>query len=78
MHPGERVTVRCADGKWRRAEIRSWPDTYYSQPASVKVNGKTVSGYVTGSSSPIAGPTDHDFIAYSYGKNGHLLPGYRF
>lgn len=33
------------------------------------VKGKTVSGYVTTDDESVL------FIAYSYGRNGHLLPG---
>ena len=74
----------CSDGKVRAlARIASTADTFFSVPAAVKVAGRTVSGYVTvecvsGSSVP----TDDDplvvrFVAYSYGKNGHLLPSVR-
>jgi len=74
----------CTDGKVRSlARIATTADTFYSVPAAVKVKGRTVSGYVTvecrsGSSVP----TDDDpavvrFVAYSYGRNGHLLPGIR-
>lgn len=79
MVPGDRVTVLCVDGETRRAEIRQHPDTFFSQPAAVKVKGKTVSGYVTPNDNH---PHNHTypylFIAYSYGKNGDLLPGHRF
>lgn len=74
----------CSDGKVRAlARIAQTADTFFSIPAAVKVNGRTVSGYVTceclsGSSVP----TDDDpivvrFVAYSYGRNGGLLPGIR-
>lgn len=71
----------CSDGKVRAlARISPTADTFFSVPAAVKVNGRTVSGYVTVdtlSGSDV--PTDDDpavvrFRAYNYGKNGHLLP----
>lgn len=38
----------CSDGKVRTlSRIAITADTYFSVPASVKVNGKTVSGYIT-------------------------------
>lgn len=38
----------CPDGKVRAlARIAQTADTFFSIPAAVKVNGKTVSGYVT-------------------------------
>jgi hypothetical protein len=55
-------------------------DTFFSVPSAVKVNGRTVSGYVTmqcRSGSSVV--TDEDpelliFVAYQYGRNCHLLP----
>lgn len=37
----------CSDGVIRAASLASTADTFFSVPASVRVNGKTVSGYVT-------------------------------
>ena len=71
----------CSDGVGRAlARISGTADTFFSIPASVKVSGRTVSGYVTfrtRSGSEVA--TDDDpailiFVAYQYGRNGHLLP----
>src|SRR5580765_5909975 len=71
----------CSDGRVRAlARIAQTADTFFSVPAAVKVSGRTVSGYVTMdtlSGSSVA--TDDDppvvrFIAYSSGRNGHLLP----
>lgn len=74
----------CADGKVRAlARIAPTADTFFSVPAAVKVNGRTVSGYVTTEClSGSSVPTDDDplvvrFVAYSYGRNGGLLPGIR-
>ena len=63
----------CSDGRRRYATITSEPDTFFSIPASVKVRGKRVSGFITGRESE-DGRQDYEFIAYSYGKNGKLLP----
>lgn len=37
----------CADGKIRAAELAETADTFFSVPASVRVNGRRVSGYMT-------------------------------
>jgi len=67
----------CTDGKRRYAQITGVADTFFSIPAKVKVKERTVSGYVTGfcNRSKDKETPDYKFIAYSYGKNGHLLPG---
>ena len=60
--------VLCSDGRRRHARITTEPNTFFSIPASVKVHGKTVSGFIT---------TENDdihFTAYSNRKNGDLLP----
>ena len=64
----------CSDGRPRYATITSEPDTFFSIPASVKVCGKRVSGYVTGREGA-DGSQDYAFVAVTYGKNGSLLPG---
>jgi hypothetical protein len=61
--------VLCSDGVRRYARLTSEPKTYFSIPASVKVRGKTVSGFVW-----LADGEDIHFTAYESGKNGHLLP----
>jgi hypothetical protein len=68
------ATVLCTDGKIRKVKrISSTADTFFSVPASVEVRvhrkRHTVAGYVTMDDDGVR------FIAYSYGKNGHLLPG---
>ena len=68
---GTYVTARvlCSDGKVRATtRIAATADTFFSVPASVKVNGRTVAGYLT---------IEDDvamFVAYTYRKNGGLLP----
>lgn len=77
--------AECSDGKVRTlARIAQTADTFFSIPASVKVNGRTVSGYVTietvegYSTETVSDPSIVRFVAYSYGKNGSLLPGTTF
>jgi len=71
----------CSDGRVRAlARIATTANTFFSVPAAVKVRGKTVSGYVTVDTvSGSSVPTDDDptvvrFHAYTYGRNGELLP----
>ena len=77
-HVLHRVNVVCMDCKVRRATINSpgEPDTWFSTAARVKVNGKTVSGWITpddnyGDANVV---TVYRFYAWDSGKNGHLLP----
>ena len=58
----------CSDGVNRNVRNIGVPDTFFSVPGRVSVRGKTVSGFVT------CDENGYRFIAYSYGKNGHLLP----
>lgn len=74
--------VLCSDGKVRKlARIAQTADTFFSVPASVQVQGKTVAGYVTVetlagfSTETESDPAVAKFVAYSHRKNGHLLPG---
>jgi len=62
----------CEDGRRRYARITSTPDTFFSIPARVQVQGKTVSGFITGTETDDF-QQDYKFVAYDYGKNGHLL-----
>ena len=63
----------------KNSRITAQPDTFFSIPARVKAHGKTVSGYVTCetlegfSTETLGDPAVWRFIAYSYGKNGHLV-----
>jgi len=70
QQPFRATNVLCSDGKRRSAFRLRTPDTFFSMPASIKIKGKTVSGYLTKSSDG----TDVEFHSYLYGKNGHLLP----
>jgi hypothetical protein len=71
----------CSDGQARQLKrIAETADTFFSVPASVRVKGKTVAGYVTvetrkgNSTATDADPAVVKFIAYTYRKNGALLP----
>lgn len=73
--------AQCADGVVRKLKrISSTADTFYSVPASVTVNGRTVAGYVTLETvNGLSTPTDGDplvvrFVPYRYRKNSHMLP----
>src|SRR5690349_20672710 len=73
--------VLCSDGKVRSlSRIAQTADTFFSIPASVRVKGKTVSGYVTveavsGSSTPTADdPAVAKFVAVKTGRNHAFLP----
>lgn len=71
----------CSDGVGR---VVSWiadtADTFFSVPASVKVGGKTVSGFITVESAEgFTCTTDLDpdtvkFVANQYGVNADMLP----
>lgn len=58
----------CSDGKSRTVSRLKQPNTAFSIPGVVYVNGKTVTGFVT------CNEDGYKFLAYSYRKNGHLLP----
>lgn len=72
----------CSDGKVRTLKrIAQTADTWFSVPASVEVKGKTISGYISTEtiegSSVVAtddNPAIVKFSAYTYGKNGDVLP----
>lgn len=73
----------CSDGKVRALRFANGgiADTFFSIPCRVSVNGKTVAGYATTESAQgFQTATDADpvmvkFIAYTYRKNGSILPG---
>lgn len=73
--------VLCSDGKVRTtARIAATADSFFSIPAAVRVQGRTVSGYVTiETAEGFTTETGHDrsvvkFVSYEHGKNAHLLP----
>lgn len=66
----------CPDGKVRKlARIAETADTFFSIPASVRANGKTVAGYITVETKEgLSTATDSDpaivkFVPYAYRKN---------
>lgn len=74
--------VLCADGKIRAVgSIAQTADTFFSIPASVKVKGKSVSGYVTTEEQKYIGgvkTTDfkkvYSFRRHTNHKNSGILP----
>lgn len=73
--------VVCSDGRQRSAYCSaSGADTFFSIPARVYVNGRTVAGYVTretlqGWSTETEGdPAAWKFCAYQYRANADALP----
>jgi hypothetical protein len=44
--------VLCSDGVVRAASMAPTADTFFSIPASVRIKGKTISGYVTTEDGP--------------------------
>jgi hypothetical protein len=69
--------VLCADGERRTAYFTAEADTYFSIPARVSVKGKTVTGFVMSRTFEDDNGEWRDmlyFVAYSYRKNGYLLP----
>jgi hypothetical protein len=47
LHPRNGHRLLCSDGVIRAAELAETADTWFSVPASVRVNGRRVSGYMT-------------------------------
>jgi hypothetical protein len=69
-----RVTgILCEDGKRRTATVRGEPDTFFTQPAYVRVAGRTVSGFITTRYDGALGGDRRMFLSYKYGRNGWLL-----
>jgi hypothetical protein len=68
-----KARVLCVDGKVRAAVVHNVPELWFATSARVKVNGKTVTGYVT--VDDINDDRVLIFHAYTYRKNGGLLAG---
>jgi|SRR6185312_7708056 len=71
----------CSDGKVRKLmRIGERADSFFSVPASVKVKGKTVAGFVTVETregyitDAASDPLVVKFVAYQYRKNAGMLP----
>jgi hypothetical protein len=64
----------CSDGKVRSVRVTGQPTTAFTVPASTRVNGKTVTGFLTMAPTYKEGVKEgYVFHANSYGKNGSLL-----
>lgn len=75
---GTRYRVLCADGVIRTATATAEADTFYTVPARVTVNGRTVTGHVYQRESYLdhpAGDPLYRFSAYTYRRNaGAIVP----
>lgn len=67
----DEAPVVCTDGNLRTPFRVKPADTWFSMPACVKVNNKTVSGYITPNTDT---PGEFRFYAYRYRANADLLP----
>ena len=47
LHPRTGHRLLCADGVIRAAELAPTADTFFSVPASIRIKGKSISGYAT-------------------------------
>jgi hypothetical protein len=69
----------CPDGRVRRLKRLGLPDTMFSVPAAVTVNGRTVTGFVTVQTrGGFSTASDDDpmivrFIPHSYGRNADVF-----
>lgn len=66
------TNVLCSDGIQRYAKITGQADSFWTVPASVKVNGKTVTGFLMQRGN--IGSEVQTFTPNQYGKNAGLLP----
>ena len=71
-----RARALCSDGKVRSVRFSNGghADTFFSIPGSVRVKGRTVTGYVSLETNEGTEPETVRFHSYTYGKNGSLLP----
>ena len=58
----------CSDGRSRLVQKIGQPMTMWTAPGSVKVKGKSVSGWI------VLNDNGYHFHANKKGVNGHLLP----
>lgn len=47
LHPRNGHRLLCSDGVIRSAEMAETADTYFSVPASIRINGKRITGYTS-------------------------------
>lgn len=79
---GSKITnVLCSDGKFRTFTASAEADTFFTTPGSIKVKGKSVSGFVWHDNMIWDEAEFPDglwkFTAYGFKKNGHLLPEWK-
>ena len=70
--------VLCSDGQIRACQMAQTADTFFSIPASIRIAGKSISGYVT-TESEYDFQEKKEYCAYSFRqhtnqKNQHNLP----
>ena len=70
--------VLCSDGQIRACQMAQTADTFFSIPASIRIAGKSISGYVT-TESEYDFTEKKEYCAYSFRqhtnqKNQHNLP----
>lgn len=70
--------VLCSDGKIRACEMAPTADTFFSVPASIRIAGKSITGYVTGEDAWDAANKvsykAHSFHQHDGQEAKHLLP----
>lgn len=74
----------CSDGEIRAAELAPTANTFFSVPASIRINGKRISGYMTAEEQRwIQGEkerepflTCYSFRHHTEQKNPHNLPAW--
>jgi hypothetical protein len=65
----------CSDGKVRSIRVTGQPQTVWTIPASTRVRGKTVTGFLTSAPTYKEGVKEgYVFYSNKFGKNGGLLP----
>lgn len=77
------IPALCEDGNVRSASVRCYcydgsyaADTWFSVPASIRIAGKYVAGYVTGAEEPDGGWKEYDtrLIFRAMDSHKHLMP----
>ena len=78
---GGQYRAVCSDGRVRTATATGEADTWFSIPARVNVNGRTVTGYISAVdwydlrvAENDVPPARYEFRQYTYRKNADALP----
>lgn len=70
----------CSDGVVRAAQLALTPDSFFSHPASIRIKGKLITGYMTVESEFTVeyGATiwRRAYVFRHHDGNEHLLPGW--